>query len=516
MHSYNEILSDISEEDRFGIDLTYEPEFEAIESEINKAIDLFATSKTDWHSVHSNSLNLLTIKSKDYRVIYWLLLSFKHVPSSVTFIEFLSTINDFIIKCKSDIYPKRKKQQYASINKIITYINKETKDVIDNIVDIEILDSLTDILLKLENSISSNFDSQTDNVTLLINQVKKHKKRLTSGKESIPSEQINTITNNSIKSINTSTNLSFSQDEITDDRNANKALRHLQDVARSLSKYWLNQKTNDEKAYQLNRTLTWLNITQAPSSGGDNVTMLKPVPLARQQHFQQLKSEANYASLLIELEESLSKSPFWLDGHFMAWESLIELNHHEAAQSIVDQLSLLMKKTPGITSLKFDDNSEFAKPDTQAWIEQNCLQHNPPTKSTPHFVESNTTSEWDLVLREALTLLKQEPLSDVLQPLITGHHQSRSAREAFFWQFSQATLLLQAKKYELASPLLKWLDTQYSHSVLKHWDPLLEERLLDLWLSCQSKLPIKKQDTQLITTLRERLCCLNPIRVIND
>ncbi|WP_375322179.1 type VI secretion system protein TssA [Aliivibrio logei] len=516
MFSYNEILTDISEEDRLGIDFTYEPEFESIENEINKATDLFATSKTDWQVVHVNSLNLISKNSKDYRVLYWMLLSFQHISSSIDYISLLTLINEFIIKYRDNIYPKRAKQQYSSINKIVNVINEETKSITSNMLDIEIIDNLIDILLKLDESIISIFESKTDTLSLLISHVNKHKKRVTS--EATPStiEPIKTPSTQSINTISHSTSISLSHADIANERDANKALRHLQEVTRNLSKYWLNQNIGDEKAYQLSRTLTWVTITQTPSSNDDNITALKPVPQARQQHLIQLKNQANHTALLIDLEESLSKSPFWLDGHFMAWETLSELNYHDAAQSVTDQLSLLIKKAPKITDLKFDDGSEFAKPETQIWIEQHCSQNTSQTQSKPQFTERNTSSEWDLVLKEALPLLKQEPLSDVLQPLIIGHHQSRSAREAFFWQFSQATLLLHANKYELAAPLLRWLDNQYSHSVLTLWDPLLEERLLDLWLTCQSKLPVKKQDTQLIITLRERLCCLNPIRVLND
>lgn len=164
MFSYNEILTDISEEDRLGIDFTYEPEFESIENEINKATDLFATSKTDWQLVHSNSLNLISKKSKDYRLLYWILLSFQHITSSIEYTSLLTLVNEFIIKYKSDIYPKRKKLQYSSINKIVFIINKETKLIIDNIVDVDITDNLIDTLLKLDDSINSTFDSKTDNV----------------------------------------------------------------------------------------------------------------------------------------------------------------------------------------------------------------------------------------------------------------------------------------------------------------------------------------------------------------
>lgn len=517
MYSYNDILTDISGEDRFGTDLSYESEFEAIEKEVNNTTNLFATSKTDWSLVHDKSLNLLTKNSKDYRLVHWILLSIQKKGLTEELISFIPTINAFIIKYKSDVFPTRKKRLHSSINQSVNIINEMTKELINNIKSLDYLDEFSILFSDLENTISTIFKANTDNVSSIINQLKIHKKRLTS---SIPKEIPNTLASPKIieqkTAVSSDASLPLIQDEITNDRDANKALRHLQDVARSLSKYWLNQRINDEKAYQLNRTLTWLAITQLPASNDDNVTMLKPVPQARQQRFQQLKSEANHSALLIEIEESLSKSPFWFDGHFIAWETLTELKHDDAAQSVIDQLALLIKKTPDIIHLKFDDGSEFASTSTKEWLEQQCCETKSlPATSQSNFIDSNTTSEWDSTLMNAQEQLHQTSLSEALHPLILGHHHSRSAREVFFWQFSQAKLLSQAKKFDLAIPLLRWLDSQFSQSILSDWDPVLEERLLELWLLCQSQQSVKEQDKAVITQLRERLCCLNPMRVLN-
>lgn len=517
MYSYNEILTDIVGEERFGTDLSYEPEFEAIENEVNNTTNLFATSKTDWSLVHDNSLSLLKNSSKDYRLIYWVILSLQKRELTSEFISLLPTVNEFIIKYKSDIYPLRNKRLYSSINQSVHIINLLMNALINNIDNIESTNALINIFTDLDETIINSFSSNTENVLSIISKLKKHKKRLQSEAHK---ETVNAPTtpqpNEEKPPTNTPSPQSLVLNEINNDRDANKALRHLQDVARSLSKYWLNQRINDEKVYQLNRTLTWLTITQLPASNNDNVTMLKPVPQARQQYFQQLKSESSYAELLIEIEESLSKSPFWIDGHLIAWESLTKLNHSDAAQAVVDQLSLLMKKTPNIINLKFDDGSEFASASTKEWLEQQCCETKSiPASSQSTFIESNTTSEWDSTLRNAQEQLHQASLSDALQPLILGHHQARSSREAFFWQFSQAKLLSHAKKFDLAIAILAWLDSQFSQTILADWDPVLEERVLELWLSCQMQLPVKEQDKTTMNQLRERLCCLNPIRVLN-
>ncbi|MUK44596.1 type VI secretion system protein TssA [Aliivibrio fischeri] len=516
MFSYDSILSDISDKDRLGTDLSYEPEFELIEEEIKKSTNLFATSKTDWSVVHDNSLNLLRETSKDYRLLYWLCLSITKRNLAIDNNELIRVINDFIIKFKDDIYPKRKRSLYSSINQIINIITDNIKSIIDNIDNINDTDILITQLSVLDESIESIFENNTDNLSSVISLTKKLKKRLKSETENNEIVAPQSIPSAPTQAPSATSTISFSQNDITNDRDANKAFRHLQDVARTLSKYWLSQKLSDEKVYQLNRTLTWLTISQLPASNDDNVTMLKPVPQARIQYFQQLKAELNHSTLIIEMEESLSKSPFWIDGHFMVWESLTELNHHDAAQSITDQLSLLINKTPSITDLKFDDGTEFASESTKAWIQQQCSTSTHATTSpVNHFDESQNSSDWENAFQEALTLLQQHSLNEVMQPLIRGHHQSRSDREAFFWQFTQAKLLFQSSKYDLANSLFSWLDKQYSQSVLAHWDPILEERLLELWLQCHNKLSKKDQDSQLLAHIRERLCCLNPIRVLN-
>lgn len=512
MCTYKKILSDLSGEEHFGIDLSYETEFESIEKEVVKSTDIFATTKTDWSIVRSNSLNLLEYKSKDYRLLHWLLLSIKKENDHNTFTIMLPTINQFIIKYSTTIYPLREKQLYSTINKIIGTIDDIVKNIVDNSINTDESNNLIALLSILDTTIDKSFNANTDNLYLTINKLNIHIKRISSEKKEGSTSSSPLINNEAIKSI---ASVSFSIDLITNERDANKAFRHLQDIARNLSKFWLTQRINNEKAYQLNRTLTWLHIIQLPASNDEKITMLKPIPQTRLQYFIKLKNESDHETLLLEIEESLSKSPFWIDGHLIAWESLISLNHPEAAQIILDQMALLVKKIPEIITLKFDDGTEFASNSAKNWIAEHCTSAASSQITANTYNEISDGTDWEDALQAAQSVLTTDNLSDAILPLITGHNQCRSDREVFFWKFSQAKLLYQAHKFDLVCALTSWLDSRYSHSILIHWDPVLEERLLELWLSSQNKLPNKEQDTHLMNTLRERLCCLNPMRVLN-
>ncbi|MGF1906837.1 type VI secretion system ImpA family N-terminal domain-containing protein, partial [Aliivibrio salmonicida] len=169
MCTYKKILSDLSGEEHFGIDLSYETEFESIEKEVVKSTDIFATTKTDWSIVKSKSLNLLEYKSKDYRLLHWLLLSIKKENDHNTFTIMLPTINKFIIKYSTTIYPLREKQLYSTINKIIGTIDDIVKNIIDNSINTDESNNLIALLSILDTTIDKSFNANTDNLYLTIN-----------------------------------------------------------------------------------------------------------------------------------------------------------------------------------------------------------------------------------------------------------------------------------------------------------------------------------------------------------
>lgn len=127
--------------------------------------------------MHDNSLNLLNETSKDYRLLYWLCLSITKRNLAIDHNELIRVINDFIIKFKDDIYPRRKRSLYSSINQIINIITDTTKSIIDNIDNINDADILITQLSVLDDSIESIFENNTDNLSSVISLIKKNLKK---------------------------------------------------------------------------------------------------------------------------------------------------------------------------------------------------------------------------------------------------------------------------------------------------------------------------------------------------
>ncbi|MBL4829767.1 MAG: type VI secretion system protein TssA [Aliivibrio sp.] len=512
-----EFLTSLSESAPVGVELKYDDRFENIENEINNTNNLFSNKSTDWTFVNNQTATLLENHSKDYRLLNWYSKSAYKLDSSIdNLMATVSLHREFITAFGESGYPQRKRAQISVLSDFINFADKAICSHIDS-ANQETLASVLECITSLDKCLEESYQDSISNLLPLIKKVKTALKRFESSKnEETRQKELNkTTVLDKAKSV--ATHLLHIDTIIDNDRDANKVFRQIQDMSRNLTEYRLNQDTGDTRAYKLNRSLTWLNISQAPEGNSEGVTPLKPVPITKIQQYQTLLSEKKYAELLVHIENSLSKSPFWLDGHYISWQCSDHLNKNEAASILCHELSLLLQQSPELLELCFDDGSPFANSDTQSWIAIHATLNSMTEKDViEEKSDFSLINEWESELEKSKNLLKTNTLSSSIQPLISGYKQASSGRERFFWKFSQIRLLIQARKFDLASTILNELDSQYSRNVLSAWDPELQERLLELWLSCLKQLPNKDQDPILSKTLRERLCCLNPVRVIND
>ena len=95
----------------------------------------------------------------------------------------LPTINQFIIKYSTTIYPLREKQLYSTINKIIGIIDDIVKNIIDNSINTDESNNLIALLSILDTTIDKSFNANTDNLYLTINKLNIHIKRISSEKK---------------------------------------------------------------------------------------------------------------------------------------------------------------------------------------------------------------------------------------------------------------------------------------------------------------------------------------------
>lgn len=293
------------------------------------------------------------------------------------------------------------------------------------------------------------------------------------------------------------------------DRDVTAVYRAVQDPLRSVSRYLREKKLTDPEAYRINRFTIWLGISQLPPAT-ENRTQLKPVPRDRINACQAMLAEQQWQVLLPELENSLSKAPYWLDGHRWVWEALQALQADDAATIVRDGVRGFVTRFPSVVQLQFSDGTPFADEKTRRWIQHEVgSSHQAAVNSSVMVDTSGISSRWQDAYEQACILGRDKKFRDAMLLFQEGCAQSISLREQALWRFNQARFCYEHQLLGLALPLLENLDQQLSHHKVDEWEPQITTRILELLLRCYRRMDSAEVPQKKLEVLHARLCRLD-------
>lgn len=285
--------------------------------------------------------------------------------------------------------------------------------------------------------------------------------------------------------------------------------RAVQDPLRSVSQFLRSKKLTDPEAYRINRFVTWLGISQLPPAT-DGKTQLKPVPKDKVTACQSLLAEQRWVDLLPELETSLSRAPYWLDGHRWVCEALQALNAGDAAAAVMDGVRGFVARFPVVVNYRFSDDTPFADEQTRQWIQREVNASRQAGGNTSVSVDtSGISSRWQETYEQACVLGKEKKFREAMTLFQDGCAQSTSQREQALWRFNQARFCFEHHLLALAVPLLENLDQQLTEQGVDEWEPQLTTRILELLLRCYHALDNAEVPEKRVETLHARLCKLD-------
>lgn len=507
-----------------GQDARYSENFEEIENSISSAAALFTNTVTDWPKVIELSVKLLTTQSKDIRVLCWFTWALFKKDSFEGLQVGLHITNTLIEKNWADIYPTKQRTRVSSFDWLVTRIEQLFQETVPVYEHIPLFTALLEELKRLDGILTSQWPDQ-DNLPLIMPTCRRLERMLTSGSETNKADSQLASSAAAEAAVKASSLVSSTPSSLTavssldNERDANKLLRTLQDNSRALCTWWLNQRPTDIKALRLNRTLLWLIIETLPENK-EGVTVLRPIPNDKINNYKERLAQGLYSDLIVDVEASISKAPFWLDGQYIVWQCVKALRIDAAMVEIEVQLALFLERLPQLIELQFHDKTPFADENTVSWINEYVL---PRLKSqtaqlaTQSIIqESGEQAPWDVALHESISVLSKVKLKESMSPLMEGLNKAKGEREKFFWRLCMAKLCLADKRYELAKTQLENLDDQICQLGIDKWEPALVLEVVYLLYKCCELLPQSQIIRESKEQLYKRLCFLNMDLIMDE
>ena len=202
--------------------------------------------------------------------------------------------------------------------------------------------------------------------------------------------------------------------------------------------------------YRLRRYALWSGIETLPSHSAQQRTQLA-APDADRRHDYRQGLATPTAALWQQIEQSLTLSPFWLEGHWLSAQAAQSLGYPTIAHAIAEELRQLLQRLPGLEHLAFVDGTPLLNPEGAQW-----LHHSSPITSTPS--EGNSLPADMASIEQAL-------------------QHSSSPEQQFQLLLGMAHHLEQEQKTAIAAHYYRLLQQHARQLSLAEWNPQLMVQL---------------------------------------
>ena len=292
----------------------------------------------------------------------------------------------------------------------------------------------------------------------------------------------------------------------------------MQDISRKVASYWLGARLSDPRPYRISRMAAWMAVEALPPAV-DGVTQVNPPAADRIKHFNTLIEKSEYATVLPELEQTLTRSPFWLDGQNRVVTVLRAMGaeYENAAKSVIRETRSFLERVPGLQDLSFSDQTPFANDQTKMWLSSEVMTggDSSGSSSAGTIMGGNT---WDTALADARKKAAGGDEQAAMAIFNEGIASAGNARDKFYWRSALADLMLQTGNMEAAIGILGQLAVKAEEYNLNDWEPDLVGRIYNLlYQSYRKQQSRNKDDKAIMENVRlayEKLCWFDPVTAL--
>jgi type VI secretion system protein VasJ len=252
---------------------------------------------------------------------------------------------------------------------------------------------------------------------------------------------------------------------------------------KKILKFYLQQENEEVQhrphVFGISRILIWGKLT-LPSSE-KSVTPISAPDAAIVSTLQQWIGEQNWSKLVPAIEQNFlnEDSPFkyWLTAQRYLCDALEQAggSGRTAAEEIMFQTARLLQRFPGLSGLKFSDNTPFADSETQSWIEDHVKSKFSGGGGQEMILPPIIGEEYDSIGEEYKAACAELPekFEEHMERIQRAISADTRRRGRFLRILNLANFCIQAKKHSLAKVHLSQLMQKIEDYQLTEWEPAL-------------------------------------------
>lgn len=468
-HPYVEqVLAPIKGEAAMGESLAEDPTMEYLDNEIMKVGSLAHTG-IEWGKVESEALRLLSDQSKDLKLLGFLFLCLQRGGDGERFALSLYLLHRVLGSWWEEAWPypgaKGKRARKMLFNQMLQRAVKEVSNLsfdggvgdgrqycLDRIADLkgqaEALELPDDLLSELKRGFEK-LPAAGETA-----QTKTPSPADRGGNESSASSASGAASSGSSGGGATSTSLGSLTLDPSNERATRQSLLKVADL--------LNETSPESPlGYELRRYAIWQSITAVPPSRDGVKTDLAAVSADRVADYREALAKAPDQALWQRVEQSLSVSPFWLEGHWLSAQIASELDADDCAEAIRLSVKAFVERLPALETMTFNDGTPFLPKAAVDWM----------LSSASGSGAAGGASPWDQAYEQARELVGQKGLGPAMKLLDEGLAEAREPRDRFYWRLVSSRLMRESGMGSLATEQVQDLREQTRNLSLEDWEP---------------------------------------------
>ena len=524
-----------------GSDARYDPDFEVLQSEIDKLSSPSAANGVDWKKVSDTAARILSEKSKDLMAASYLAVGQIHLNQIDGFAVGATVLRDLLENYWETLYPSKKRMR-GRIGALNFWVEKAggLLETINATADRKTLDTINQALTDLEALLDEHLSDPP-----ALHTIKRQIKALIeqSGDTFVPEFQSDTSSASQSRSPDPSPAPTTDQTEtpsapkpqsqpqpspsampesdsgpMETEQDAMKFANAGFQALRNAGVFLFEKDGKSPDAYRYRRLAVWAKVSFLPPENNGK-TQIPPPSAQEITSLKDLKNDGNWHVLLQTAEQKLSRFIFWFDLCRLSAEVLLKLgpDYHKAHRAVCDETAFFLHRLAGIEDLAFSDGMPFADMETRQWLKNIAFGSATAGggKISPGDIAAAApeSDRMDEILESATSLASQQKIMEAVELVQNQLKSTASEKGRLLWRMILCQILLDSEFKQLSAPHLEQIVADIDNYQLEAWEPAVALQGLALaWNGFRSLADSRFNDRA--ETLLNRISRLDPAEAL--